>query len=333
MRGIVLASLISLTGCIPAEGTATDPADPADPTDPTDPPTPPTADGTYQVSSRYDVTAEAVLPEPAFEMVGTLRSFSTAPAHTLLDVAAAAGVPAVGTIRDTLPSSLESRLEGWIDEQIAKVTINGVPVTQIAGEIAALAETVLTQFAIDSELVLDGTTATHRLTRIDFAPGVDVTIALDDLSATQTTTATISNATLTIGDHQYALPYGDYVWSALETQITSQYGKPMRALLGDAINCPAIAQAVASQCVFSVCVGHKAELTEICEKGLDEVVGVAQRKVQALVFEALHLARGTATLEDTDGDHQFDAMTGAWTAEINASQGLRPVPATFTATR
>ncbi|MBA2542814.1 MAG: hypothetical protein H0V17_24425, partial [Deltaproteobacteria bacterium] len=102
MRELVIASLISLTGCIAAEGADTDPdpADPTDPTDPTDPVPPPSADGTYQVRSQYDVTAEAVLPEPAFQLVDTLSSFSTAPAHTLLDVAEDAGVPAVGTLRD-----------------------------------------------------------------------------------------------------------------------------------------------------------------------------------------------------------------------------------------
>src|SRR5262249_50447168 len=126
MRGFIIA-FASLAACVPAaDHVDTDPSDPSDPSDPADPdhptnpPVEPTANGTYQVRSQYDVTAEAVLPEPAFEMVGTLRSFSTAPAHTLLDLAEDAGVPAVETIRDALPSSLESRLEGWIDEQIAK---------------------------------------------------------------------------------------------------------------------------------------------------------------------------------------------------------------------
>src|SRR5689334_19154992 len=51
------------------------------------------ADGTYQLRSTYDVTVDAVLPEPAFEMVDTMNQFSTAPGHTLLDLAEDAGVP------------------------------------------------------------------------------------------------------------------------------------------------------------------------------------------------------------------------------------------------
>ena len=337
MRAVILFA--SLTACVPSDvidASDPEPSNPTDPTDPTDPdqPTPPApiADGTYDLRSQYDVTAEVVLPEPAFEMVGTLRSFSTAPAHTLMDVAEDAGVPAVGTIRDALPSSLESRLEGWIDEMIIRVQINGVPVTQIAGEIAALAETVLTTFAVDSTMTIDGTTATHTLTRIEFA-GADASLSLADLPSTittKTTSCTVDGAALTIGDHEYGLSYGKLAWSALETQVTAQFGKPMRALLGDAINCPAIATAVANKCVLSICVGHKAELTSICERGLDEVIAVAQRKVEALTFEALRNQQGVATLVDADADGRFDTITGGvWTAQVNASQGLRAVPATF----
>lgn len=299
------------------------------------PPKPPmlVTDGTYDLRSTYDVTAEAVLPQPAFEMVTTLRSFGTAPGHTLLDVAEDAGVPAVGTIRDALPATLEAKLEGFIDDQIAKVTIDGVPVTQIAAEIAALAETTLTQFAIDGVLEIDGPTATHTLTRIDFAPaGIDVSIELGDL-ATQTASCAVDQSTLTIGDHAYGLPYGEYAWSALVSQITATYGKAPRALLGDAIDCPAVARAVAAKCVLSVCIGHQAELTEICERGLDEVIAVAQRKVESLVFAAIRNERGTAALTDRDHDGRIDQLAGTWTAQINATQGLRSVPATFVGIR
>ena len=86
--------------------------------------------------------------------------------------------------------------------------------------------------------------------------------------------------------------------------------------------------------MLGVCVGHRAELTEICERGLDEVVARAQAKVEAVRFDAIHLASGTATLVDTDGDGRGERLdAGVWAAEIDVSQGLRSVPATFTATR
>jgi hypothetical protein len=333
MKAAIL--IASLTACTIPDS-AFDPGETGEPNPSGNPipPHDPDPNGRYELRTTYDVTAEAVLPEPAFELVGTMRAFSTAPANTLLDVAEDAGVPAVGTLRDALPSTLETKLEGFIDEQLAKVTIDGVPITQIAGELAALAETVLTQFAIDSQLVISGSTINHRLTRIDFAPaGVDVAIDLQDLPVEQVTTCTVNHASLTIDAHAYALPYGQYAWAALEAQVVATYGKAPRALLGDAINCPAIAKAVASKCVLSLCVGHQTELTQICERGLDEVVARVQSKVEGLVFEAIRHERGVATLSDRDGDDRMDQLAGTWTAQINASQGLRPVPATFTGHR
>jgi len=126
----------------------------------------------------------------------------------------------VADLRAALPSALESRLEGWIDDQIEAITINGVPVTQIAAEIAALGETTLTRFAIDSELVVAGDEATHRLTRLDFTPaGAGVTIALAEVPAditSATTTARCEGGTLTLGDHAFSLPFGQYAWRAIE---------------------------------------------------------------------------------------------------------------------
>jgi hypothetical protein len=280
------------------------------------------------------VTVTAVLPEPAHDVVGTLHDFSTAPAHTLLDLAEQAGVPAVGTIRDALPSSLETRLEGWIDDQIEAIQIGGVPITQIAGDIAGLAESVLTTFSIDSELCVEGQTATHRLTTIDFS---GTAISLGNLPATvttQTTTAKLESTKLTIGEHTYGLPYGEYAWQAMETKMVSTYGADARTYLGMLVNCPAIANAVANKCVLGLCVGHKTELTAICERGLDEVVAIAQRKVLAQRFDALRHTSGTATVVDANHDGQIDRLdNGVWNAQIDATQGLRSVPATFVASR
>jgi hypothetical protein len=334
MRALNSIAILSsfVTGCVMQPGTGWGSDGDVDPSH--NPPAP-SADGTYQVHSSYDVTVNAVLPEPAYEVVGTLHDFSTAPAHTLLDLAEQAGVPAVGTIRAALPSSLETRLEGWIDDQIEAIEIGGVPVTQIAGDIAALAETVITKFSIDSELDVDGTTATHRLTKIGF--GADTSLSLANLPTdltTQTTTCSTRNTTLTIGEHTYGLPYGTYAWQALESKMNVSYGATPRAFLGQIVNCPAVATAVANKCLLGICVGHKTELTQICERGLDEVVAAAQRKVVSLRFDALHHTRGTATLVDSDHDGRADRLEGGvWVAEIDATQGLRQVPATFSAQR
>lgn len=331
MRPVILPSLlasIALTGCIvPGPGQGDDVND----LDPTTTPPAPVASGAYQVTSNIDITIEALLPEPAANFVATLRDFSTAPAHTLITVAGEAGVPAVGTLQSALPDALESRLEGWLDEEIAKMTINGLPVTTVAGNIAALAETALTQISIESELTIANGAATHRLVTLDLAPtGIDMQLALGafptDLVFT-TASATSTRGTLALGDHGFAFAYGEYAWQAINAQFSAEFGGDVRATLGAAVNCPLVAARVAAKCVWSVCVGHATELTSICERGLDEVVDRVHDKFASYRFDALHFAAGTATITSTG------LTAGVWDAEINAGQGLRHVPATFTAAR
>ncbi|HEX2688225.1 MAG TPA: hypothetical protein VHN14_16460 [Kofleriaceae bacterium] len=298
------------------------------------PSAPVVAGGTYRVRSQIDVTAEAVLPEPAEEMVVTLRDFSMHPGHTLIDLADQAGVPAVSELRALLPDLLESRLDGWLDDEIANIRISGVPVTQLAGDAAALAATALTRFELDSEFRIDGASATHQLTAIDFAPaGLDTRLGFP-AGISAAAPAASHAGSLSIGDHRFGLAYGEYVWQATDAVITQRFGAGIRAVLGSAIDCPRLAQAIASRCVLGVCVGHASLLDELCERGLDEVVRIAHDRVAALRFDVLRFATGEARLADTSGDGIADALTGGvWTAEINAGVGLRPVPATFSASR
>ena len=292
------------------------------------------AAGTYEVRSKIDVTIEAVLPAPAEELVVTLRDFSVRPSHTLIDLADQAGVPAVSELRAALPDILESRLEGWLDDEITKARIDGVPVTQLAADAATLAQSALTRFELDSDLQVDQERATHRLTAIDFAPaGLDARLALDvEISAAAT--ATSHAGALVIGDHSFGLAYGEYVWRASDAAIAQKFGSGLRATLGSAVDCARVAQTIANKCALGVCVGHADLLDELCEDGLDEVVRIAHDNIAELRFDALHFAAGSARLVDTSGDGIADALAdGLWTAEINAGSGLRSVPASFTATR
>jgi hypothetical protein len=323
---ISLFTTLSLTGCLMHPPTGGD-----DDSTGGGSTTYPTAGGSYQVTSQIDITIEALLPQPAEDVVVTARDFSTNPAHTLISLADSAGVPAVGTIRDYLPDYVEGKLEGWINDEINKLTIAGVPVTQVAGELAALAETSLTQVSLESELTIGNGSATHRLTVLDLAPtGLDMQLDLGALPGdvvTASTTATSSHGVLTVGNHTFGLAYGEYAWRALEAVCTAEYGAGLRETLGTAVNCPNVANAVGNKCLLGVCVGHKAELTQICEAGLDEVVERVHDKFASLKFDAIHFSAGTATISAQS------LTNGTWTAEINAGQGLRHVPATFTATR
>lgn len=326
------ASLLaaSLAGCLdPSDDDGRTPPDLAEP--PPAPPGPgpsPLPGGTYEITSQIDLTAEGVLPEPAAQMVATLRDFSTQPAHTLLDLADEAGVPAVAELRAALPDALESRLEGWIDEEIAKLKINGFALTEVAGLMASFAETSLVHVGLQSELVLGADSATHRLTTISTFLGRVPLGSLPGEVVSASAAMTSSPSLLTLGDHQFGIAYGAYAWSEIEQTTAAVFGAPLRATLGAAANCPALAAKVAAKCLLGVCIGHPAALTQLCERGLDEVVDRARAKVTAIRFTALRLASGSATPSE-----HADHLDGTWDAELDVGMGPRHAPATFSARR
>lgn len=321
-------SSLLLVGCVassdPTPGTDTDTDDTSTQPQPEPKPEPVAANGAYDVRSTFDLTVEALLPETIYAKVQLLHAFSQNPAQTMFDVAEDAGVPAVEEIRDYLPSYVEDKLEGWINGEIAKLTINGVPVTQYAADIAAVAQTSLGKFSLESTLTVNGTSATHALVALDLAPaGLSTKIPLNFLPAATMTCTTDDAHNVTISAHSFSLEYGEYVWQALDAQLH------VRDTLGAAVNCPALANTISNKCYLGVCVGHEAQLIEVCERGLDEIVDRIHDELAATKLDLVQLDAGTATLSD-------DATTmsnGTWTAQINASQGLRPAPATFTASR
>jgi hypothetical protein len=325
MKLAALALAMLAVGCVaPDENRGDDDTTPSDDTQqPPAPARPVVASGSYHVHSTFDLTIEALLPEVVFTKLQLLRAFSQNPAQTMFDVAEDAGVPAVAEIRDYLPSYVEDKLEGWINAEVAKLTINGTSVTQYAADIAALAQTSLGRFALDSTLTVDGTATTHALVALDLAPaGLATKVPLAFVPAAMATCAT-TNQAVTISAHGFSLAYGEYVWTALDAQLH------VRATLGTAINCPSLATTIANKCYLGVCVGHKAALTEVCERGLDEIVDRIHDEFTATRLDVVQLDAGTATLS-ADGNAMSN---GTWTAQINASQGLRPAPATFTASR
>jgi hypothetical protein len=256
--------------------------------------------GTYHVTTAIDLTVEALLPEIAADAVELMRTFRDSPGHALFDLAEDAGVPAVGTIRDALPSTLENKVYGWLDTQLAAYQ-------PIAADIVTLAETSLATATLESTLACSGDSATHTLTAVNG-------IALPPVSTTAGIAATDDQ--LAIGDHTYGLAYGEIVWQQLDIE----------ARLAAVIDCAAIAKAVAGKCYYGVCVGHESDLRAICEAGVDELVERAHDEIASMRFDVLHFAAGTATLRD-DG-----LANGVWDAELNAGQGLRHAPAVFTAT-
>ncbi len=289
----------------------------------------------YPIVSQVDITAEVFLPGQAELVVSTLRELSTDPAHALITIADEAGVPAVGTLYNLLPGIITDQLEGWINNEIAKVKINGKSITEYAGQIAGLAGTALTHFTVDSELLFHGQTATHRITALDLTPtGINFKLPIGglagDLLSQDTSVFLATGGAVKLGEQHFGLDYGEYAWEGLDAASQALFGDDIRGALGNAINCPNLAHNIADKCVFTVCVGHQAELTAICEGGLDAIVNFAHDRMAALRLDVLHLASGQGQLIDDNGDGAFDRITGGtWQAELNLGLGLRPTTASF----
>ena len=300
----------------------------------------PAKTGPYTLVNKIDFTVEAILPSQIELVVTTLREMQTNPAHALISIADRAGVPAVGALYGAIPGVLKDKLEDWINGEITKVKIAGKPVTEYCGDIAGLAETALTDFAVDSELAIDGDTATHRLTALDLTPTglVNLRVPIGGLAGdilTQTPDIDVAEGgALAIGEQHFGLNYGEYAWQGIEAASTALFGGTVRETLGKAINCPGLANTIANKCVLGVCVGHKADLTNICEGGLDAAVDLVHNQLADMRLEALHLASGTARLVDEDGDGVGDKLVeGTWEAELNLGLGLRKAPSTFSGAR
>jgi len=339
-----LASLLATSACVASTDGPVDPTDPAGPIDPDpaddpDPdPTPepdqPTLAPSYDLVTAVDVEASVALPQPVYDAVDLLRGLRDAPGETLFDLAEAAGVPAVDTIRDALPSSLESKLYGWIDGYVQQVTTGDGPVALVIDGIVDASEHVLGRCELTSTLVLDGGLATHHLDTIGFdALGVTASYDLADVPSVIVEDAApyaVEDARLAIGAHAFGLPYGELALRAIEDALVATRGTDLRGTLGALIDCPALAATVASKCVLGVCVGHEAQLEAVCDGALDYAVGELRDRFDEARFDALALHAGTATMLDVDDDGRAELLRGGvWTAELDAGLGPRPAPATF----
>lgn len=298
----------------------------------TDDPGPET--GAYQLVSTVDATAEAIQPRQIDEVVVTLRDFSANPAGTMIALADATRDPAMTVLRTSISATLLTRLPGWINEELLKVRIQGKTLPEFADQISMLARTSLTRFAVQSELVLDGGAPSHRITGLHLSPaGLPLAVPFDALAGEvldqQPEAVVGADGALSLGDQRFSLAYGEHAWQAIDAASTSLFGDTVRAALGAGVDCPAAAKVIAQQCILEVCVGHEAEIRNLCEASLDLLVKTTRDKLATIKLDTLHLSQGAARVA---GDQITD---GTWQAEIDLGVGLgvHAAPATFSGGR
>lgn len=309
-----------------------------------DVPAPLATGGAYRLESTLAVEAGALVPGTAGDALATLAALRDHPAHTLFELAEDAGLPAVGTLRDALPSALESRIEAWIDEAIRDLPAGDGALPLVIDGVLQLAHTEVGEVRLQSRLAIAGGAAVHRLDGIeldvagaalafDVAPLATIGAELE-VPVRATIAHDAQDALVTLEAHAFGVPYGRIAWRALDALVRARYGADVRGLFGAAVACDVIAADVADRCLLGVCVGHEADLRAICEAGLDHAVAELRARVEAMAVTPILLDGGAARMTDgAPADRRASTIDGTWSARLDVGNGPRVAPATFTGAR
>lgn len=324
---LIAATLLTLAGCLGGED---DPYGDAEPV---------AIARSYRIDSTIDVPASAAAPGPAATALDLARGLEAEPAATLFELAERAGVPAVGTLRDALPGALEDRLDDAIDAHVDGLLRANPDVAAALAEAVAVADTVLGQVALTSELIPAAGRFEHRLLTIGFT--VDGRTATFDVADAPLTTASGSlwalptsadSSTLELGAHGFGLPIGTYALQVIDAELERRAGGDLRAVLGDAVDCAGMAADVADECVLGACIGHEDDLRAVCEAGLDRLVDELGGRITDVDREVLHFDVARARAIDGDGDGRAEYLSGTWLSYVDLGVGLRPAPGRFATT-
>ncbi len=341
----LLAALTGMTACgTSGSGTGDDDGDSPwgdDLGDPANPVPQSAEEGPYATRTMMDFTAEQLLPPTVEDVVQVLRAFGENPARGLIKAADKGGLVVLEELYGALPSQLQDKFEGWVNEQLNKVKINGKTLSEYAAIAAKQAEFALTKFEIDSELAITSEGATHTLTAVDFTPvGIDFRIPISGIASdvlTQHPTIMVgAGGQLVIGDESFGLRRGEYAWGGFNAGVAKIFGGDLEMTLESAINCGSVASAVADKCLpfTSICVGHESLIKSVCVGARDLFVEQLHALFARYNLDAFHMARGDAKLVDDTGDGIADRIVdGVWDSEMNIGLGLRKAPSTFEATR
>lgn len=269
------------------------------------------------ITGTYTTHTELVVA-PLKDATALLHELQASPGQAILDAAKMAGVPVV----DDVPDILQSHLAGWISDAI------GQGARDTAGDVADLVDVTLGSAELDSTLVFDGLTVEHRITALEIA---DQSLVIPgdapDLIVTADADAYLQGSTVVIGDHAFGLPYGELALRALDAAAQQRWHHSIPELIAAAINCPSVAQSVASQCMFGECVGHADSLDAACAAGVAELAGELHDQVANLRFDVLRLSSGRAQMSDD----RTTISEGAWAATANLGIADLDVDAPFTA--
>ncbi|HET9992919.1 MAG TPA: hypothetical protein VFQ65_30495, partial [Kofleriaceae bacterium] len=233
-----------------------------------------------------------------------------------------------------LPTTLRSKLDGWIDTELDKQKLGTVTARQAIGDIATMAQSVTTAFVLESTLTITPTGASHTLHDLNFKPdSLDVVVPIGGLMADkleQQTTAELGDGgALALGDQHFALAIGNHAWQGLGLAVQVRYGGDLSIV--QQLDCNAVAQAVAARCVSGSCVGHASDLVAICQQGMTALVTRLRDGLTPIVLHTLRFVDGTAKLVDDNRDGVAEKIDGTWDVQTDVGTGVQASQVAFTA--
>jgi hypothetical protein len=341
----VLAMAAAATGCAADRmggGPGDDDVPPMDmPDDPVDPPPSLSAFGQYRLHSRFDIATN--MPGAVGGAVNGLIDMTddpNDPAHWLLqqviaqlpdgffkDVLVAVEPSVAGDVNQELiniaPGLVETLLDvGHLINDIAKnfglgETLNVTPTTDNATAGA---------ITIDSlELKIDG--VEHEYKFVDY----DMTV----INATNLPVTLDITKKLSLGRHQFPIPYGHVVRIGLDEAIIPAIdptASDLGGLLNNMVDCQALGQTIADAVGF----GGASIYATACTLGLDAAADAIYDQIAGIDSSALDFdMSGISATVDADGDYDVDRLeNGVWTGTLGYSGTTAPlVNATYNAVK
>ncbi len=317
--------------------------------------------GSYELSTFFDLTDAAILPDIANDTLSALSGLKESPSRTIIDLLKASNAPVVSNVLGIIPQQLLGPFEGFIDDYLFSRLFEGVPATETVASLIDDIASLVTHFEVITVLDMPepdefgNSVATHQLTGLGFTLlgnrfVVDSPEFLSELTGASEVSCNIAHlyessplietGRVDIGDHGFGLPIGHYVLAAVDKVLQEQLGvEDLRGALGLIVDCRGLAQAVAGRCIGPLCIGHETEIFQLCDAGLGIIVAQVEERVLALDFQAIHLAGGDAKMWDAavDGD-PLDGLIdridqGQWIAGIDVGSGEKSVSASFVGRR
>ncbi|HKE20136.1 MAG TPA: hypothetical protein VKB80_34920 [Kofleriaceae bacterium] len=313
--------------------------------------------GQYQLSSMMDLTSTSVADNLVPSAVSVLNQLAANPADTLINLLEAANIPIVDDLLGLLPLDLLDPFQNFVDEFILNRVVGGLALTQQLLGLVDEVTNVLTQFQLLTVLDLahldpggGATSASHRLAGLSLPfRGQNIVVDTPDI-VDQITAATGVGCSIAlsgdeghieVGDHAFGLPLGDLVLDGLD-QVLASGGSlsGLRDTLGALVGCSEMADEVSQKCLAAplLCIGHRDEIEQFCEAGLDQVVAQLEDRVAAINFAEIRFQSGDADMLDSETASADDGIMdlleqGSWQTVVFVDGVEVPFTAAFTGLR